>query len=106
MRGILNHFARRRARLERDLDRELAYHLDRRVDELMAAGASEAEARRRANLEIGGLTRVRDAVRETWTWPTLDALVLDLRYAIRSLANDFRYSELLSALEARGDNAC
>ena len=86
MRGILNHLSRRRARLERDLDRELAYHIDRRVDELVATGVSKAEARRRANLEIGGLAQVRDAVRETWTWPTLDALMLDLRYAIRSLA--------------------
>jgi putative ABC transport system permease protein len=86
MRGIFNHLRRRRARLERDLDRELAYHFERRVDELVANGMSEANARRRANLEIGGLAQVREAVRETWTWPTLDALTLDLRYAVRSLA--------------------
>lgn len=85
MRGLINHFRSRRARLERDLDRELRYHIDRRVEELIADGVSEPEARRRANLEIGGLTRVRDDVRETWTWPTLDALALDARYAIRSL---------------------
>lgn len=85
MRGILNHLRGRRARLDGDLERELAYHIERRVAELVAGGASDAEARRRANLDLGGLTQVREAVRETWTWPTLDALVLDLRYAIRTL---------------------
>jgi putative ABC transport system permease protein len=92
VRGLLNHLRRRRTRLERDLDRELRYHLDRRVDELIADGLSEPEARRRANLEIGGLTQVRDAVRETWTWPTLDALALDLRYAVRGLTKSRRFA--------------
>ncbi len=85
MRGLLNHLRSRRARLDHDLDRELEYHVDRRVAELIADGVSEPDARRRANLEIGGLAHVRDAVRETWTWPTLDGLALDLRYAVRSL---------------------
>jgi putative ABC transport system permease protein len=85
MRGIINHLRGRRALLERDLERELQYHVDRRVEELVANGVSEPEARRRANLEIGGLEQVRTAVRETWTWPTVDALALDFRYALRSL---------------------
>src|SRR5262245_60455514 len=76
----------RRDRLEHELDRELRYHLDRRVAELMAHGLGESEALRRANLEIGGVTQVRAAVRATWTWGWLDAITLDLRYAIRSLA--------------------
>lgn len=82
---LINHLRRRRAQLDRDLARELEYHVERRVEELVAAGVSESDARRRADLEIGGITRVRDAVRETWTWPTLDGLLLDVRYAIRNL---------------------
>jgi predicted permease len=85
LRVLLNYLRRRRARLENELDRELQYHIDRRVDELVADGMSESEAKRRANREIGGLPDVREAVRETWTWPTLDALVLDFRYASRAL---------------------
>jgi predicted permease len=88
VRGLVNHLRRRRARLEHDLDRELRYHIDRRVEDLVANGVSEPEARRRANLEIGGIMQVRDAVRDTWTWPTLDGLVIDLRYAIRSLTKN------------------
>jgi putative ABC transport system permease protein len=88
VRRLLNHLRSRRDRLEHDLDRELEYHLYRRIAELAAQGVSEPEARRRATVEIGGLTRVRDAVRETWTWPTLDAWALDLRYAIRGLTRN------------------
>src|SRR5262245_56208622 len=82
---LLNLLRRRRDRLDHDLDRELRYHVDRRVEELMADGLDETEARRRANLEIGGVTQVREAVRETWSWAWLDAARPDLRYAIRSL---------------------
>ena len=84
MRRLLNYLRRRRNRLESELNRELEYHIDRRVEELVADGVSESEARHLALLEIGGLS-VRESVRETWTWSTLDALVLDFRYAIRSL---------------------
>ncbi len=51
---LLNLLRRRRDRLEDELDRELRYHLDRRIAEMTAEGLDEAEARRRANLEIGG----------------------------------------------------
>jgi predicted permease len=85
MHKLLNLVRRRRDRLESDLDRELRYHLDRRVEELVAQGVDETEARRRANLELGGLTQVQEAVRDTWTWAWLDALALDLRYAVRGL---------------------
>ncbi len=44
MRQIFNWLRRRD--LENDLDRELSYHLDRRVNELVSSGLSETEARR------------------------------------------------------------
>jgi hypothetical protein len=34
--------------LERDLDRELQYHVERRIDDLVRAGVPLAEARQRA----------------------------------------------------------
>ena len=85
MRRLLNRFRRRRDRLDHDLDRELRYHVDRRVAEMIADGLDETEARRRASVEIGGAVQVRDAVRATWTWRWLDSLALDLRYAMRTL---------------------
>lgn len=87
-----NLFPGRRRRLERDLDRELQYHVDRRVDEGIAAGLSEAEARRQASLELGGIPQVQEAVRDTWIWGWLDTLVGDVRYAMRSLIRSWGFS--------------
>jgi predicted permease len=89
---LLNLFRWRRERLERDLDRELRYHVDRRIEDLMKDGLSRAEARRRAGIEFGGMTQVQEAVRDTWTWRWFDALARDVRYAIRSLIKSWGFS--------------
>jgi hypothetical protein len=58
MRQIVNLLRWRRRRMEQDLDRELRYHLDRRIEDMMKAGLSEVEARRRASIELGLLLSV------------------------------------------------
>ena len=40
--------------LERDLNLELKYHIDRRMNDLILSGLSEPEARRQTALELGG----------------------------------------------------
>ena len=89
---LLNLFRRRRDQLERDLDRELRYHMDRRVEDLIKDGLSEPEARRRASIELGGVPQVQEAVRDTWIWRWLDALVRDVRYAVRSLTRSWGFA--------------
>ena len=61
-----------RERLEQDLNRELAYHVERRVQDLMETGLTEVDARRRAAVELGGVTQVQENVRDTWIWQGLD----------------------------------
>src|SRR5438552_4264887 len=82
MRRLLNWFRRRD--LESGLDRELGYHIDRRVSDLMQSGLAESEARRRALLELGGLTRVREEVRDVWLTRWLRDFLHDLRFSARS----------------------
>jgi predicted permease len=89
---LFNLFRWKRARLERDLDRELRYHLDRRVEDMIRAGVSEPEARRQASIEFGGVPQVREAVRDTWIWRWLDVLMRDLRYASRSLIKSWGFT--------------
>ena len=48
MNRILNWLRLRK--LENELDRELKYHIDRRVNDLIQSGLPESEARRRAKL--------------------------------------------------------
>src|SRR5215831_10938956 len=82
MNRILNWFRLRR--LEDDLDRELRYHIDRRVTDLIHAGLPKPEARRRVALELGGTTQVREEVRDIWLTRWLRDFVYDLRFSARS----------------------
>ena len=82
MNRVLNWFRRRK--LETDLDRELSYHLDRRVSDLIHSGIPEPEARRRAALELGGATQVREEVRDIWLTRWLRDFVYDVRFSARS----------------------
>jgi predicted permease len=82
MKRIINWFRLRK--LENELDRELTYHVDRRVSELIHSGLPESEARRRAALELGGATQVREEVRDIWLTRWLQDFVYDLRFSARS----------------------
>src|SRR6476660_3358746 len=79
--------------LEQDLGRELQYHIDRRIDDLTHSGLSEAEARRQVTLEIGGVTQLREEVRDVW----LTRWVRDFAYDLRFSARSFRRSPLFTA---------
>src|SRR5882724_7072201 len=82
MNRILNWFRLRR--LEGDLDRELQYHIDRRVTDLIHSGLPEPEARRRVALEFGGIT-LREEVRDIWLNRWLRDFVHDLCHSARSI---------------------
>jgi putative ABC transport system permease protein len=78
-------------RIEREIDEELAFHLEMRTRENIAAGMSSAEARRRAHERLGELQRIR---REARTIRGSDARSLarlaadlrqDLRFAARAM---------------------
>src|SRR5215475_8504936 len=83
MNRILNWFRLRR--LEGDLDRELQYHIDRRVTDLIHSGLPEPEARRRVALEFGSTTELREEVRDVWLSRWLRDFVHDLRFSARSV---------------------
>src|SRR5438067_13850704 len=56
----------RRKKLESGLDREMRYHLDRRIIDLERSGLTTEEARRLALLELGGVTHVQEDVHDLW----------------------------------------
>lgn len=82
MKKFLNWFRRRD--LENGLDRELRYHFERRVSDLVGSGLSESEAKRQATLEMGGLTQVREEVRDVWLSRWLRDFAYDIRFSARS----------------------
>ena len=75
----------RRRDLERELDDELQFHLEREADKLVKEGLPPDEAMRQARLRFGGLSRIKDDSRDSRGLSLFDTLAGDLRYASRRL---------------------
>jgi len=74
-----------RARVERDVDDELRFHLERQIDSYERAGVDHGEAVRRARLEFGGADQIKEEYRDALGVRTVDNAVRDVRLAVRSL---------------------
>ena len=74
-----------RARLERELERELADHIERRAAELVAGGAEASEAARRARLEFGGADQIKEECRDARGTRWAEDFLRDCRYGWRIL---------------------
>jgi predicted permease len=74
-----------RGRMEEQLERELRFHLDEHVADLVARGLSPREARRQAMLALGGAEQVKEQCRDARGTRWLDDGLQDVRYAARTL---------------------
>jgi putative ABC transport system permease protein len=75
----------RRERVEAELDEELQFHLERRIEEGVESGLSPEEARLRALRAMGGLDQRKEEIRDARRVHWLTDFVDDVRYAVRSL---------------------
>jgi len=73
---------------DNEFDDELASHVAMHIDDGVRAGLSEAEARRRALIRLGGAEQTRQAQRERRTLPWLENLAQDVRYGLRMMARN------------------
>ena len=78
----------RRKQLDRDLEDELAFHLQMREARNREGGIAAQEARYAARRRFGNLTRVKEACREAWSFVSLETSWRDLRYGARALARN------------------
>jgi predicted permease len=74
-----------RKRLERDLERELRFHVEYQVAEKVRSGIPESEARRLARLEFGGIEQIKEECRKRRGTLWLEYLVQDIRFGFRQL---------------------
>jgi putative ABC transport system permease protein len=74
-----------RARRERELDEELASHLEMHVEDNIRAGMSPDEARRSALLKLGGIEQTKEFYRDRRGLPLVDMVVQDGRLALRMM---------------------
>jgi predicted permease len=71
--------------LERQLDKELRFHLDQYADDLVARGVEPAEAARQAHMMFGGTEQMKEQCRDARGTRWLEDLWRDLSYALRML---------------------
>src|SRR5215469_1003204 len=74
-----------RSRLEREMDEELAFHLEKYTEELVRSGVPAGEAARRARMELGGIAVQKEEMRASLGLRLWDDLLADLHYAFRML---------------------
>src|SRR6185503_8203761 len=74
-----------RGRMEEELEKELAFHLEEHTNALVEEGYDPAEARRQARLALGGPEQVKELCRDARGTRWLEDLLQDLRYAVRNL---------------------
>ena len=75
----------RQGKLNRQLDDELAAHLELHVADNVRAGMTPEEAQRQALIKLGGLEQARVNYRAAAGFPTVESVVQDLRLALRML---------------------
>jgi predicted permease len=75
----------RQTDVEGDVSREMKTHIELEQAALIRAGVSADEARRRAAVAFGGLTRFQQEAREQRPLRWIDDFVHDVRYGLRQL---------------------
>src|SRR6516162_4796583 len=78
----------RRTRVERELDDELRFHLEKVIEEKVAKGMPVEEARYAALRELGGAEQIKEECRDMRRINYIEILFQDLRYGLRMLAKN------------------
>ena len=95
----------RRNRLEGELDRELAFHIEMLTEQNVRAGMSPAEARHVALRHFGAVNTVKEAVRETWLSRIVETFLQDVRYGLRNARRNPGFSSVVVLTMALGIGA-
>jgi hypothetical protein len=95
-----------RRRQYRDLSDEMAEHLQEKVDELMSGGMPRQDAEAAARRQFGNVLLLEEHGREVWQWALVDAILRDLKYALRQLRRNpgYTFTVLLTLGVAIGAN--
>jgi predicted permease len=78
----------RKEQLNEQLSDEMTFHLEKQIEQNIAAGMSPEEARYAALRRFGGVEQVKEECRDAWGVRFFETLLQDIRYALRMLAKN------------------
>ena len=75
----------RKRRVEADLSDELRFHVEKLIEEKIAAGMGAADAHYAALRELGGVEQIKEECRDMRRVNYIECFLQDLRYGLRQL---------------------
>src|SRR5713101_5095704 len=84
-----------RSRRDRELADELESHLQLHIDDNRRLGMSADEARRHAQIKLGGMEQVKEEYRDRRGVPVLEGALQDLRFAWRLVRRSPGFSAVI-----------
>src|SRR5689334_11714602 len=92
----------RRDHIERDMSKEMQFHLERETELNLRRGLPFEEARRAARVAFGGVEQMKEASRDARGTARIESVARDVRYAIRSLKSQPAFTLTVIATLALG----